>query len=112
MKRSDTKKVHKRLEIVESLLPKMLPNEKMKSKEELDGILFTLKNYYDTISIMQQEKSKSLSNLRFQYDKFCSDIKEVHDYSNIDSAKIHSPFICSILNSKNVKETKGEIQDK
>jgi len=88
------------------------PIRNMKSKKDLDVVLFKLKGYYDAISIMQQEKNNSMNNLRFLYERTSMEIQEIHDHSNIDSDKLKSPFIVSIVNNENVKETKEKIQQR
>ncbi len=84
--------------------------KQMKAKTDLELILYKLKSFYDTISIMQQQKSKRMEDLQLQHDQAIRELKERKDHANIDSEKMKLPFIVSILNSKNVKETKEEIQ--
>jgi len=86
--------------------------QQLLGKADLDIMLYKLKNYYDFIQIMKENKKKKMEDLNFKYDTYDQTVKEVHNLGNIEVEQFNQPFKVSILNSKTTKESKESIQEK
>jgi len=104
------KKSSKRIIITANNMKKS--KQQLLGKADLDIMLYKLKNYYDFIQIMKENKKKKMEDLNFKYDTYDQTVKEVHNLGNIEVEQFNQPFKVSILNSKTTKESKESIQEK
>ena len=81
-------------------------------KSDLEIMLYKLKNYYDYIQIMKDNKAKKMDDLKFKYDNYDKTVEEIHNLGNLNIEKFNKPFLVSILNSKSTKESKESIEER